>query len=176
MQFTLPSVVSVGVFNGQTAFKNRAATKERRVSLFEIELPREEGGMSYVDGREAAVLPLRVICAKPGQVRKTRLPFKCYYVHMLLSEGALYEALMKTPTFIDITDKEKYLSLFRRLCRYYESDLAEDAIAVEGLLLELIHACIKDAGRQERPKGKEGGFAVINEVISYVKEKTMKKK
>ena len=169
MRIVLPQIVSIGIYNSQTAVKNRAVTKERATGMFEIELPMEEGGASFIDGAEAPVSPMRMICAKAGQIRKTRLPFKCYYIHMILHEGYLYDALMQTPSFIEITDREKYLSLFQRLCRYYESDLEEDTVMVEGLVLELLHALYRDAVKQQRRTGEANGQAkIIDEAVRYI--------
>ena len=102
----LPEIVAVGIYNSAVEVKNRAVTKNRITTMFELEIPIEAGGISYIDNEATAITPDMVICARPGQTRHTRLPFKCYYIHMILHEGELYELLMRTPSFIPIEEPE----------------------------------------------------------------------
>ncbi len=89
----LPDIVSLGLYNAQLAQKNRAVTQNRMTTMFELELPLEDGGISYIDDSSHAISVNTVICAKPGQLRHTRLPFKCHYVHMVVTEGRMLDIL-----------------------------------------------------------------------------------
>ena len=73
----LPEIVAIGVYNARLAHKNVLVTKNRKTTMFEIELPIEGGGISFINNESAAITENLVICAKPGQIRHTRLPFKC---------------------------------------------------------------------------------------------------
>ena len=77
MDIILPEIVAAGIYNSQIAVKDRAITKNRKATMFEIEIPIEEGGISYIASEERHISPDIVICAKPGQIRHTKLPFKC---------------------------------------------------------------------------------------------------
>ena len=97
----LPEIVTVGIYNSNIAAKNTVISKKRKTSMFEIELPIEDGGISYINSSSKQIKPNMIICAKPGQVRHTRFPFKCYYVHMIIHSGTLYDALMDAPDFFE---------------------------------------------------------------------------
>ena len=59
-----------------------------------------DSGMIYIDKDSQKITPNLLICAKPGQIRHTKLPFKCYYIHMIVSKGTLYDTLMSIPNYI----------------------------------------------------------------------------
>ena len=94
MQIDLPQIVSVGVYNSQLVHKT-AVSPNRKTTMFELELPLDDNAVSYIDGEQCRSSPSTVICAKPGQMRHSRLPYKCYYVHMIVTQGRLLEKLMQ---------------------------------------------------------------------------------
>ena len=94
MQINLPNLVATGIFNTDVAMKkNIIVSKNRKTTMFEIELPIEKGGVSYIEDEHADIIPDMLICVKPGQTRHTRLPFKCYYVHIVVSDEYLKNLL-----------------------------------------------------------------------------------
>ncbi len=107
----LPEIVTVGIYNSQIAAKNKIVSKNRKTSMFEIELPMEDGGVSYIDSNQTPITPNMIICAKPDQIRHTKFPFKCYYVHIILHGGILYDVLMNTSDFF-CNHKRKYLQRY----------------------------------------------------------------
>ena len=102
MELGAAEVISAGIYNLELATKGRAVTKNRKTVMFEIELPIEDGGVSTINSEDMPVRKDTVICAKPGQMRHTRLPFACYYIHLIVNEGSLCETLMDIPNFIKV--------------------------------------------------------------------------
>lgn len=94
----LPEIISFGIFDSDKYKPNTQISKSRKVSVFEIELPLEEGGISYIDSSSERISQDTLICAKPGQIRHTRFPFKCLYIHMGVEEGVLCDILKKRQT------------------------------------------------------------------------------
>ena len=111
-EIVLPQIVSIGVYNAQIAVKNRLISKNRKTTMFEIELPVGSGGTSYIDNESRSIMENVVICAKPGQIRHTRLPFECYYIHIIVNEGALFDILTTLPHYIDFADAEPIKEIF----------------------------------------------------------------
>ena len=68
-------------------------------------------GMLY-----APVTKSLILCAKPGQVRHTHLPYKCFYIHTVVHEGLLYDTLMRLPNFIECANPNRIRNLFERIC------------------------------------------------------------
>ena len=91
----LPDIVAAGIYNAQIVHKNKTVTPIRKTTMFEIEMPLDNGGISYINDTSHPIVKNTVICAKPGQIRHTRLPFKCYYIHIIVSEGELFDILSK---------------------------------------------------------------------------------
>ena len=135
----LPELVAIGIYNAQLAVKNTDVTKNRKTTMFEIEIPIENGGVSFIDNESHAITKNTVICAKPGQVRHTRLPFKCYYIHMIVGDGELYDRLMKIPSYVSVDNREHYEKIFEQLCNSYQTAPYQDLLLLQSKILELIH-------------------------------------
>ncbi len=171
MKLSLPEIVSIGIYNSQIAAKNKVITKNRKTTMFEIEIPVEEGGISYINSEEMPIEPNMVICAKPGQIRHTKLPFKCYYIHIIVREGGLYDSLMDIPNFVKTDKYKKYYGIFKELSKYYDTAVENDEIILHSLILELIYTLICDSRKtvlQERIKNSN--YVAIEKVIKFIKE------
>ena len=171
MDIILPEIVAAGIYNSQIAVKDRAITKNRKATMFEIEIPIEEGGISYIASEERHISPDIVICVKPGQIRHTKLPFKCYYIHMILNTGTLYDILADIPVFIETKRSAEYRKIFEGLCKHSNSPLEIDRIKAFSLVLELVYLLDKDSKKQLYRNGlKSGNYEIIEDVIKYIKE------
>jgi len=165
----LPEIVAIGVYNAELAVKNREITKNRKTTMFEIELPTEKGGISHINEETVPITGDLLICAKPGQTRHTRLPFKCYYIHMMISGGALYDILMNAPNYITVDNAEKYLEIFKKLCNYYDTGLERDKIILQSLVLKLIYLIDVSSQKSDRAdKIKRNNDNAIKKAIKYI--------
>lgn len=164
----LPQIVEVSFFNSQIVNKNVKNSQNRETVLFEIELPVEAGGISYIDDTLKAIDSNMIICAKPGQIRHTRFPFKCYYVHISVEKGPLYDILMSTPNFFETDKHEFYKEIFVKMVQHYGSLNENEEIILQSLLLELIYTIGKDS------KNKKGSLTenhlTIEKSINYINE------
>ena len=127
------------------SLKSGTVTKNRKTTKFEIELPIEKSGTSYIDGEEIQIDENMIICVKPSQIRHTQLPYKCYFLYLIAEEGYLYDALIKLPTFIKTDKYEFYENIFEKLYNYYTYGTENDCIILNALILELIHSLQKDS-------------------------------
>lgn len=167
----LPEIVSVGIYNGSLAVKNKETTKNRKTTMFEIELPIGDGGVSYIDTESQKIEEDTVICAKPGQLRHTRLPFNCYYIHIIVKEGELYDMLLQIPSFVKIDNRETYEKIYKDICKYYDTGLYSDKIMLNSLILKLIYMVYKKSRLQvSGRKAKTNNSEVIKKVIAYIKQ------
>ena len=165
----LPKIVAIGIYNSDLAVRNVKITKSRKTTMFEIELPIDHGGVSYIDKEETPITPDFLICAKPGQMRHSKLPFKCYYIHMIVEEGELYDSLMRCPVFVRPERVDRYRQIFIDLCRHFEQGLENDRIRIHSLVLELVYLLNKDAKTAVyHGRVKSGQRSSINNVIDYI--------
>ncbi len=171
MQLQLPEIVSIGIYNAQIAHKRKTVTENRKTSMFEIELPIENGGQSYIDKETQKISTNLLICAKPGQIRHTRLPFKCYYIHMIVSKGPLYDALMSLPNYIFLTDTSEFVQLFEQLYESYHTGIPENELLTHSLVLSLVYKLkqVTPLPASDYP-GKHNHHVVIEQAIRYIRE------
>ena len=169
----LIDIVSAGIYNSDVVIRNKSVTetKKRPVSMFEIEIPVEDGGISYINSYITKIESDLIICAKPGQIRHTKLPFKCYYIHMIPKSNELYNILMNIPDYIKTDKKEEYVNLFKNICKYSDSKLEDSELMLGSLILRLTYMLLKES-RKTRLKSntKYNNYPVIEKVIKYIKE------
>ena len=165
----MPRIIAAGIYNARNAHKNREVTPNRRTTMFELELSTSHGGISYMDGRSVPITEQTLICAKPGQVRHTRLPFSCYFVHMMVEEGELYDRLSEIPAYITVSDAAPYEALFRDICSCFDTAVARDRLLLQSRILELVWR-LSDHAATEEIKIKTANRAIVEEVIQAVRE------
>ena len=171
MELLPGKIVAIGLYNSSLLAKNRTVTKTRKTTMFELELPVLKGGISYIDNTERQILPNMVICSKPGQARHSRLPYMCYFVHMIVKDGELADLLKSLPIFIDIDKYDEYLSIFKNLVNYYNTASELDEIKLNSLLLELIYKLVCDSKKEKyQSKAKNNNHQAIERVIKYIDE------
>lgn len=167
----LPQIVAVGIYNAQIAQKNRAVSENRKTTMFELELPLGEGGVSYIDNTVHAITENLVISAKPGQIRHTRMPFKCYFIHMIVNEGLVFDMLSSFPNYIELTDTDEIKEMFGEICMHYDRGIPEDDIMIQSLILKLIYTLNRGALSYEINRcPKKNNHEIIDRTIEYIKE------
>lgn len=167
----LPEIVAAGIYHTALAVKNREITVSRKTTMFELELPLEAGGASFINGERQPIVPELLVCAKPGQSRHTRIPYKCYYVHMIVKEGAVYDMLCRIPNYFLTMHRKEYVKLFREICRLYDTKHPTDEVVLQGLLLQMIGMLARetrDVG--ERGTAKSNHHALIEKALAYIEE------
>ena len=166
----LPKIVAVGIYNSHIAAKNLKISKKRKTSMFEIELPIEDGGISYVDSNAKQINPNMIICAKPEQVRHTKFPFKCYYVHMIIHNGPLYDILMNTPDYFETDKCNIYKEIFIKLIKHYSTLDDSEEIIIQSLLLELIYTISKDSTLTNKSGNYSNNHSMVDQALNYIRE------
>lgn len=136
----LPQIINAGLYDASAIHKNRIETPERRVSVFEIELPYTECGVSYINNRQYNISPNHIICGKPGQLRHTRLPFKCRFIHLILEDEYLKTLVFSFPDYIDVSDNtKKYKRLFDEIIHVYKFPSDNHELYIGGKILQLLY-------------------------------------
>lgn len=166
----LPDVISAGIYNAQIVYKNKAISPNRKTTMFEIELPIGEGGISHINDSSHQISENTVICAKPGQVRHTKLPFRCYYVHLIVNNGVLFDILSSLPDYIELADSTLIKEIFVAICKSYNSGASREDILTQSLLLKLIYTLDKSAASSNKAyRPKPSNKEVIEQTVQYIK-------
>lgn len=171
MNLVLPEIVSVGIYHSKVAEKSRKISKNRKTTMFEIEMPLEEGGVSYINQEEMPIRPGLIICAKPGQMRHTKFPFKCLYIHMIVREGILYDELIQMQNYIETNEAERCFAILEKLSSYTVESVDYDMIRMQSLVLELISFLIQtEKKRTYCEQIKSNHYASIEQAMRYIDE------
>ena len=168
MSIILPEELTVGYFDSNVAYSGVEITPKRNVTCFELELPLEKGGVSYNGEEEVAIEPNMVVCAKPGQVRCTKTPYKAYFIKFSLCDGKVCDFLKGLPDYIKTCRYEKYYEIFRKVFIQYNLRKT-DNFTIYGLLLELVDMMAEDSKSGNDNDFIKGGSAVQAAVV-YIKE------
>ena len=168
---TLPQIIAVGAYNAQLAVKNAEITHNRKTTMFELELAIDKGGISYIDKESRPITEDLVICAKPGQMRHTKLPYKCLYIHMIVSQGQLYRTLTALPNYIKPKNTAQIKEIFAALAEHADTGVPEDELLLQSLLFRLIYLLHKEADPFHtgyRPKSNN--HAAIERTLAYIND------
>ena len=166
----LPEIVAVGLYDSTLAAKNLAISKNRKTSMFEIELPIEHGGVSYVNSTAKPITPNMIICAKPGEIRHTTFPFKCYYVHIIVHSDEIYDTLINAPTFIETDKYDTYKEIFEKLIKHYNLLSDSEEIILQSYLLKLIYTISKDLSQKIKRGSSANNSPVVEASLKYIKD------
>ncbi|MGN1120776.1 MAG: hypothetical protein ACI4RV_00335, partial [Eubacteriales bacterium] len=142
---TVPILVSAGVFDSSLLYSgDTVRTKNRRVSLFEIELPIGNDGVSHIGSEHYRVSEDYVLCAKPGQVRYSELPYKCYFLHLLVEDPTYAALFSELPDTVPTASRSSYLECFNRLIAAQTHPCRENEILIQSKLLEILYLLLRE--------------------------------
>lgn len=144
MKHTTFRLVSSGIFYSDIMRRGITVSQDRKVESYEIDVPIEAGGTSFVDGESSAIADGLVIFARPGQIRHTKFPFRCCYIHTVITDPALCALLAPLPSFIKTNRAESYREIIKKIERHASAEGAADALRVQGLLYELFYLLLSD--------------------------------
>lgn len=162
------AIESLGIFNSQILKPGMPLSRPRQTTVFELELPLEDGGVSYIEGEASPIATRTFICAKPGQMRHTRFPFLCAYIHVRTTDAGLQEALSALPSFVTLQDPRPYKSLLEEM-RQQEGDSRAGALMRQSLLLKLLAFLMRESAGA--PAGISAGNArVMTKAFAYIDE------
>ncbi len=136
---TMPEIISIGAYDTSLVYKNITKTKPRNVSFYEFEFVCEDGGFSHINKETHPIKKHNIVCTKPGQIRHTTLPYKCFYIHTIIEDEELSKIINSLPDIFTPTDYEKYEQLFIRLIEINSSFNETKKLLLQSKLLELIY-------------------------------------
>ena len=141
----LPTLINAGIFDSSLIYPaDQKRTKNRRVSVYEIELPLENKGFSHMNESRFAVDTEKILCAKPGQVRYTELPYKCLFIHFLADDAYFKSLCDRLPDLVTLNNRELYVDCFNRLIAATLEPTEAASVFVQSKLLELLSLLLSE--------------------------------
>lgn len=123
MQCSSFTVTEFGAFDSNIKFPHIKKTNDRAVEGYELEFYTAAcPGQAYIDGQWYTLSANTFICSKPGMVRKSILPFKCYYIHIQTQDRELCQLLDKLPAYGPLYSTQEVIGLFGEMLTADPSD------------------------------------------------------
>ena len=162
------TVVASGIYYSDIMRKGVSISQDRRVESYEIDVPIGSGGLSYVDGASAPISDGLIIFARPGQMRHTKFPLRCCYIHTEVADPVLCTRLAELPCFIKTDRAESYREIIKKIDRHASCKEITDILRVQGLVYELFYLLIRDSERTTE-RGHDRHAAILA-AIEYIEE------
>lgn len=108
--------------------RKKTTTPPRVCKNYEIELYLSKSGTTYINDEKYDIEQYSLIICKPGDVRYSVNPFKCYYLYLSVEEGRIKEILDSLPPQMQAFNAKIFLDRFFSLLKY-PSSTANDAYA-----------------------------------------------
>ncbi len=178
MDVIIPTLCSAGYFNGALAYAGFTRTQEHEISQYQIEFCTEDCGTTYIDGIPYPIVKNRIFCAKPGQKRWTQLPFRCYYLHFIPSDGRINQLLADLPVCFSVPE-EKMQSFVQQigklltLRRTAKQHIPEKELQFYSELLSFLSQLHQESRRfheEETQNVSAHNMQAITQAIAYLEE------
>ena len=147
---SLPRTLVCGYYDC-SEFGTLKTSPERTVESFEIEYYLENAFETYLNGEKIPIYTDRILIAKPGDVRYSRLPFKTAFLKFS-ADGELAEMLYSSPKYFTAVHKKQILELLHEIIVLNEKE-EKDPLLSGGKLLTLLSIMINDGKCEQRAHG-----------------------
>ncbi|MBQ8894494.1 MAG: helix-turn-helix transcriptional regulator [Clostridia bacterium] len=138
MNQMLPHLFAAGRFDSSSKFYGIKESPLRIVEGYELEYYFEEGAMATLNGTRYPMQKDTVLVARPGDRRQSRLPFRCYYLHLGRVTGRIQELLDRMPTVLSADPDGAVKKAFLRIAELFLSVEPADELAAMGEFLLLL--------------------------------------
>ena len=132
-----------GIFDSEVKFPKMQISHNCPVTEYELELyATETPGQTCLNGNWYPLEQGTCICAKPGSVRRSRLPFRCFYIHLKTDDPQLKRLLDDLPDRFVLWQLQELLQLFSQMLTAESTNLPEDKLWVESCVLRIIRLLV----------------------------------
>lgn len=129
-----------GIFDSSVHFPDISVTNYRLLSQYEIELFTVDcDGSAFIEDKEYPLKYGTLICTKPGEKRRSRLNFRCHYIHFTTESPRLKKFLDGIPDCINLPDLSEPTRLFHEMLRIQaECEDIENSLLLQGIVCRLL--------------------------------------
>ena len=168
---TLPEIVTSGIYDSRFVYPSgTVTTKSRRVSVFEIELPTEDEGISFFGQTGYSVTKNHILCAKPGQLRHTKLPYRCFFIHVEAEDIYYSRILENLPDILAIEGRETYKNLFESIIAAKAAPSEETELLLQSRFLELLYLLMRESKAiRYRSMAGQANTEVVKRAVEYIR-------
>ena len=108
------SLKALGRFDSRLVIPNDTCTTNRVVDQYEFDIfLTDQPGVCYVDDVAYSLTAGTVIFARPGQTRRSILPFQCNYIYIKTQDPSLVRMLNALPNCLYTEDVDGLVEMFQ---------------------------------------------------------------
>lgn len=155
----------VGVFDSRSKYNSRPF-QMRVAEHFEVEFYLDDGGVTSINGKDFILQKNHLLFVRPGDVRLSSAHFKCFYLHMELSDEKMLDYLSDVPSFFAVASSKIYYNLFHQLIQLEQEKDYESKI----LYFSKIVALLVNIQRDSCFYSGEGKSSVIYRAERFMTE------
>ena len=134
------SILEYGVFDSNVKFPRMLTTSDRVLDCYELEFYAvDTPGQTFLNGKWHPLVHGTFICAKPGSVRKSILPFKCYYIHLHTEDPGLLAILQQLPDLFTLLHAQEVVQLWSDMLTLDLAADPTDRLLLDSCVLRIIH-------------------------------------
>ena len=140
MQCPYFTVLEFGIFDSNVKFPKMITTSQRQSDCYELEFHAVDSpGQTYLNGQWYPLLHGTFVCAKPGAVRKSLLPFKCYYIHIQTQDPTLLSMLDRLPDLFTLLQVREVVQIWNEMLTLDPSQRPEERLLLESCVCRIIY-------------------------------------
>lgn len=155
-------ILSAGLFDSQLRFPQSTVTQPRKVETYELEYFFEDGGTSILNGRYIPIRRGSCLLAKPGDVRRSQLPFTCKFLHFAINDPVLTAALDAVEAVSQPGDPTALEAAFSEVIGLHFSANPFDNRCAPAKLLCLLHQLCTASGEHQTAVAKAQQYIARN--------------
>ena len=133
-----------GIFDSEIKFPKMTISKVRPVNTYELELyAAETPGQTCINGTWYSLAQGTCVVAKPGSTRRSKLPFRCHYIHLQTDNEDLCSLLEGLPDCFVLWQMQELLGLYNQMLTVETPVSAEDRLLLQSCTLQIIRLLVQ---------------------------------
>lgn len=134
-----PILTGSGTFDsGILGFKKNTFSSKRLIETYEIELYTDADTYGICNDQTVPYEPGVLAVYRPGDIRYSRLNFRCKYLHIIIEDKELAAAVSALPPYIVTRNTEKLNTLFDKIDSLFPVKDEDAAMRLTAYLLSLV--------------------------------------
>lgn len=128
----------VGIFDSRAKYNNSKTFNQRSAERFEIEFFLDDGGITSINGKDYNLQKNHILFVRPGDVRYSKVHFKCFYLNMDLYDEEILQYLDDVPTYFAVASSKIYYNLFHQLIQLRNGKNVESRLLYSSQIASLL--------------------------------------
>ncbi len=145
MVFPEITVTQWGFFDSRIKFPRVIMTDPRQVTTYELELYTEDQpGIGYINDIAGPLKKGTMICSRPGDLRNSKLHFKCLHIHVRTEDLQLQEMLNKLPSHFTVSDLSPFTDIFHKLLTLDMTTFPEQRLLMQSYVHQFLYLVLEE--------------------------------